>query len=135
MHEMSIAVELIGQLDRLAAEHGIRRFEEVVVAAGVLRGVVPEALDIAFACASEGTSAEGARLVLETVPARAVCGRCGASFVPKEDDYRCPRCRVPDVEILEGNDIILRSVTGAETEENGERSDEDPSRQERPEGE
>ena len=135
MHEMSIAVELIAQLDRLAGENDIRRFEEVVVAAGALRGVVPEALDIAFACASEGTSAEGARLVLETVPARALCERCGAEFAPAVDDYRCPRCRVADVEIIEGNDIILRSVTGEETSENGDRSDEDPSRQKRSEGE
>lgn len=122
MHEMAIATELIAGLERLAEEHGLDRLEEVVVAAGTLRGVVPEALDIAFTCAAEGTAAEGARLILERVPARASCRGCGGRFEPGVDDYRCPRCGEADVEILEGNDIILRSVTGGETEENGERS-------------
>ncbi|MBN1825826.1 MAG: hydrogenase maturation nickel metallochaperone HypA [Candidatus Eisenbacteria bacterium] len=135
MHEMSIAVELIAGLERLAVEHRIRRYEEVVVAAGALRGVVPEALDIAFACAAEGTPAEGARLVLETVPALAVCRACGHVFAPAVDDYLCDSCGVADVEIREGNDIILRSVTGDEEEENGDPSDENSSRQKRTESE
>ncbi len=44
MHEMAIAVELMDQLTSVAAANGLARVEEIVVAAGGMRGIVPEAL-------------------------------------------------------------------------------------------
>jgi len=111
MHEMSIAVELVRQLETLAAERDIARIEAVDVAAGVLRQIVPEALQTAFAVIAEGTCAAGAQLNLEIVPARVKCRRCGREFALEGDAYFCERCGEADVEIVAGNDILLTSVT------------------------
>lgn len=111
MHEMSIAQDLMRQLEELAEENDIVRVDAVTVRAGVLAGIVPEALDMAFACLAEGTVAEGAELTLEIEPALAECRRCGHRFEPEIDAYLCERCGVADVTILQGRDIILSSLS------------------------
>jgi hydrogenase nickel incorporation protein HypA/HybF len=112
MHEMMIATELLSQLDDLVAEHGLSRITHVSVAAGEMRGVVPEALEMAFAEASAGTAAEGATLELEIVPTQARCKGCGQVFQPTVDCFLCPGCNQADVEFVEGNDIVLCSIDG-----------------------
>ncbi len=111
MHEMSIAVELLAQLQAVAAEHGVDRVDELTVRAGALRGVVPEALDIAFECVAEGTLAEGATVNLEIVPAEVRCRACGDTYQPEPDSYLCGKCGQADVDVLSGNEILLTSVS------------------------
>ena len=108
---MSIAIELMRQLESLAAENEVDRIEEITVAGGVMRQVVPEALEIAFAAISEGTCAEGATLHLEITPIAAECRACGCRFKPDIDAFLCPQCHAADAHIVEGDDIILKSIT------------------------
>jgi hydrogenase nickel insertion protein HypA len=112
MHEMAIAVELLGQLQAVAAENDLSRIEEVTVAAGAMRGIVPEALDVAFEAVAQGTVAEGAALRLEVVAPLARCRTCGAEYEPMADSFLCSRCNQADVEIVEGDDIVLKTVSG-----------------------
>ena len=107
---MSIAVSLVDQLLELARQQRACRIEEVELETGVLQQVVPEALELAFKVASEGTVADGATLKLVEVPAVAECRPCGHRFEPAIDDYRCPRCERADVRIVAGNDIVLKTV-------------------------
>ena len=126
MHEMSIALALVDQLESLADEHGVTRIERVAIQAGIFRQIVPEALDVAFEAAAAGTRAEGAALDLEIVPAEAQCRRCGHRFEPELDAFLCDQCGQADVELLKGDDIILASITAQEPD--GEDSDGDPRR-------
>jgi hydrogenase nickel incorporation protein HypA/HybF len=112
MHEMSIAMNLVAQLCDIADRNNVRQFERVELELGVLQLVEPEALRLAFAAASTDTPAAGAGLELTEVPARARCHGCGAEFAVAVDDYLCPQCGQANVELLAGNDIVLRSVTG-----------------------
>lgn len=110
MHEMSIAVELLRELELLVKTNGVNRVTEFTVSAGQLRGVVPEALDMAFASVAEATCAAGAKLNLEFITALAQCRQCNNRFEPGTDYYLCPKCNKANVQIIEGNDIILKSV-------------------------
>ena len=111
MHEMSIAAALMTQLEQLASDRGIERFDTVTVAAGELRQIVPEALHMAFESVAEGSVAQGAELELQIVPPEARCRQCGASFRPLPDSFLCEKCGRADVDIVKGNDIVLLSVT------------------------
>lgn len=117
MHEMSIAVELLARAEEIAAEHNLRRIRSLTVRAGALRGIVPEALELAFSEAAQGTVAAGASLTVQTAPARVRCRRCGTSFAPTVDSFLCPRCNQADVEILQGQEILLLSVEGTSADE------------------
>ena len=110
MHEMSIAVELMRQLEALAAENNAERVTELTVTAGAMRAIVPEALEIAFEAVAEGTCAAGATLHLEIVPPLARCRQCGSRYEPEPDSFVCGQCNQADVEIVQGNEILLTSV-------------------------
>ncbi len=110
MHEMAIASQIVEQSLRIAAEHGAGRILEVEIEVGAMRGVVPEALQMAFTVCSEGTAAEGARLHIATVAARARCKLCGREFEPQYGFFVCPACDRADVELLAGQDILLKGL-------------------------
>jgi hydrogenase nickel incorporation protein HypA/HybF len=110
MHELSIATEILRTVLSVAAEHGADRVEEVEVEVGAMRLVVPEALAEAFKLVVEGTPAEGARLKQVEVPLRGTCRHCSRVFEPRLDSFLCPGCGQAEVDILGGNDIILKSV-------------------------
>ncbi len=111
MHEMSIAVQIIDHAVQVAGQNNATRIDEVEVQVGVMRQVVPEALEFAFSVAAEGTLAEWARLRLIEEKATAVCNACRHTFVPDvEWSFLCPQCQRADARIVAGNDIILKSL-------------------------
>ncbi|MHB9849474.1 hydrogenase maturation nickel metallochaperone HypA [Streptomyces sp. Tue6028] len=76
MHELSIAVAVVEQVEEAVRGQG-SAVESLTLRIGELAGVVPEALDFSFGLATEGTALAGARLLIETVEARARCDGCG----------------------------------------------------------
>ncbi len=116
MHEMSIAVDIIDSVLDAVSEHEPSCVEEVEVQIGVMRQVVPEALEMAFRAASEGTVVEGARLIVKEERVVAVCRQCDCLYLPEDEIYACPECGQADARIVAGNDMVLRSVV-CQTEE------------------
>ena len=110
MHEMSLAVDLMRQIDGIIEQNGVSKVHKVVLHVGVQKLVVPEAMQEAFRAITEGTRAEGALLELIEIPALVQCRVCMHQYEPKIDDYRCPVCSEADVTFLRGNDIILASM-------------------------
>jgi len=112
MHEFSIAEELLKAALEVAETHDQRAVERVRVRIGRLRQIVPEALAFAFDALTKGTLAEGAALVWEEVPTRVRCRKCETVFQPEEDWFwSCPSCGAAGGEVLEGEELILESVT------------------------
>ena len=62
MHEMSIAVAIVEQVERAAREHGATAVEAIRLQVGELAGVVPQALEFCFELACAGTVLAGAAL-------------------------------------------------------------------------
>ncbi len=110
MHEMSIAVELLRQALEIAGQHQATAIEEIDVEIGVLRQVVPEALELSFRAAAAGSIAEAAVLKLHEEKVVAVCRACGCMFLPKIDDFTCTQCGQADARMVAGNDIILKTM-------------------------
>lgn len=93
-----------------AGECGARKVLRVELTVGQMRLVVPEALEMAWQVLSDGTIAAGAELAVVETPMEARCRHCGLQFAPRIDNYLCPGCGLADVDILAGDDIILKSV-------------------------
>ena len=110
MHEMSIATGLLESVLEAAAAHGGGRVEQVELDIGAMRLVVPEALEMAWSIVSADTRAAGALLETTEVPIKARCRSCGNVFSPEIADFLCRKCLRADVEILEGDDIILKAI-------------------------
>ena len=116
MHEMAIAEALIKQVLDLARQNNAEKICEVEVSLGVMRQVVPEALDVAFAALAEGTIVQGALLNQVEKPITAQCRQCKIEYQPQPGEMQCPRCHQADYLIIDGDEIILKSLV-CETEE------------------
>ncbi|MGA4543511.1 hydrogenase maturation nickel metallochaperone HypA [Uniformispora flossi] len=115
MHEMSVALALVDHVAEAARADGRERALAVHVQIGELAGVVADALDFAFELAREGTPLEGARLVVETVPARARCRDCAAEFaVGAPPDLACRGCGGTNVELSHGRELRITAVEWAD---------------------
>jgi hydrogenase nickel incorporation protein HypA/HybF len=112
MHEMSIAESLMEQILDIAQANNMQKVAEVELDAGYLRQVIPEVMQEAFLAVTEGTIADGATLTINEIAPLAVCRKCKDEFMPQLDDFLCPQCRQADVDILKGDEIILKSLVG-----------------------
>ncbi len=107
MHELSLAEAVVEVACRHAAGRRVRSVECKV---GHLRQVVPSALVFAFELLSDGTPLEGARLVIEEVPARGVCRACGVETTMDRFPIQCSNCQSLDLEIVAGEELLVDAL-------------------------
>lgn len=107
MHEFSIAAAVV---DTAVRHAGGRRVGVVSVRCGMLRQVVPDALDFAFGIVARETLCDGARLEQEQVPTRLRCRGCGREWAIAVADFRCPACPSGDVEVRSGEELEVESI-------------------------
>ncbi|MFI5829062.1 hydrogenase maturation nickel metallochaperone HypA [Streptomyces sp. NPDC051578] len=113
MHEMSIAMAVVNQVEEAAAAAGAHTVSAVRLQVGELAGVVPDALAFCFELACAGTALEGAALTAEAVAARARCTSCtGEWAVGMPPDLCCPACgSATGTELVSGRELRILDVT------------------------
>ncbi|MFF3741237.1 hydrogenase maturation nickel metallochaperone HypA [Streptomyces sp. NPDC002566] len=112
MHEMSVALAVIDQVEQAAAQHGdVTSVRSVRLQVGELAGVVPDSLSFCFELACAGTVLDGAELVTEAVPGRARCAPCAHEWaVGMPPALTCPRCGGSGADLLSGRELKIVSV-------------------------
>ena len=110
MHELAVCQSLLRQLQALAASHAACAVRRVTVQVGTLSGVEPQLLASAFAIARAGSCAEHAELIVETLPVRIGCRRCGAEQHTRPGRLQCGSCGATDTRLLSGDELLLRQV-------------------------
>ncbi len=112
MHEMSIAMAVVGQVQEAAErDGGVTSVASVRLQVGELAGVVPDALSFCFELACAGTLLDGAELVVDSVPGRARCSSCADEWaVGMPPQLCCPACGGASPELLSGRELQIASV-------------------------
>lgn len=110
MHELSICRSLLREVERVAAANGSAEVIAITVAVGPLAGVEPSLLQRAFGVARCGTIADGARLEVEAMPIIVRCEACAAETQATVNALRCGQCGTWQVEIMSGNELLLKRV-------------------------
>lgn len=110
MHELSIALSMIDQIEREAEKNGGGTVETVYVRIGVLSGVDLQALQFAYELACEGGQLQGSRLEIESVPLLVHCGHCNATHSPDPQNLLCPHCLTGEQEIMEGRELEVTAL-------------------------
>jgi hydrogenase nickel incorporation protein HypA/HybF len=113
MHEMSMAQSILEIVSRHAAG---QRVTTVELKVGALRQVVPSALTFSFELISMGTSAEGAELRLDLIPAQGVCRACGATSRLPSFPLICESCGGFHLQIIAGEELTVESLELQEVE-------------------
>ena len=109
MHELSIAKNIIDIVTDNLAEYPEARVDLIKVEIGVFSGVDPEALRFCFPLTAEGSSVEGAELLIDTVPLTVNCNECGNDHAIS-DLMQCPVCGSLKVTIASGRELAVSSV-------------------------
>jgi len=110
MHEMSVAMSIVDIAEQTAREKNAEKIVSVTVDIGDLSGVMADAVLFCYEAASRGLRAEGSRLIVNRIGARAWCPECEKEFTPKDAFVTCPECVSFGGKILAGGELAVRSV-------------------------
>jgi len=115
MHELSIVASVVDtvteSLQALPDGSKGARVLEVRLRIGALAGVMVDSLEFCWGIATEGTSLEGSRLVVKTVPVVMHCAVCDADVeLEGMQSFRCPRCDEPCSDLRQGRELEIESI-------------------------
>ena len=110
MHEYSIVQALLNQIENVAKENEASKVTKIVTKIGVMSGVEPHLLEIAFNTFKEGTLCDGAEFIMNIQPLVIECQKCKTKTTLKELAYCCPKCKSLEVEVVDGEDMFLMSL-------------------------
>ena len=114
MHEMSLAQNIVDIVQKTAIQHGVHKVLKVTIRAGQLRGIIPDQLRFCFSFVAKDTVAEGAELLVHTLPIQARCKTCRSLFWVTEYKFACPDCAAEDVEVVQGMELLVENIEVAE---------------------
>ena len=110
MHEVGIMESVLEIAESQARASGALRILEIKIRVGRMTGIVPEALEHAFAVLREGTIAAAARLDVEFVPGAFWCVTCAAEFDSDDLIGGCPTCHEPSFDMRRGRELDVVSL-------------------------
>lgn len=107
MHELSLTQGVV-EICESSAEG--RRVTAVVLQIGELSSVVPEAVEFCFEACAKGTLLEGARLIIEQIPAKGKCNDCSAEFSLRSYFNSCPSCGGNRITVISGEELRVKEM-------------------------
>ncbi len=110
MHEYSVVQALLNQCEEVAEQNKATKVMKIIVKIGVMSGVEPHLLQVAFDTFKEGTVCDEAELTLNSQKLKLECKECGNIFEVDEVRYFCMKCESLRVKVLDGEDMYLMSL-------------------------
>ena len=110
MHELSVCLALMQQVERIAREHEAESVEQVVLQVGPLSGVEAHLLERAWPLASAGTLAREAQLVIQNAPVSVRCTQCDAVSNVAPNRLLCSLCGDFRTRLISGDKMLLLSL-------------------------
>jgi len=110
MHEYSIVQSLLDSCEENAKANEAKKVTKVVVKIGVLSGVEPDLLQIAFDTFKEKTICEEAEFIMNIQPVVIQCEKCKEESILEKHQYNCPKCEAIEIKILDGEDMFLMQL-------------------------
>lgn len=110
MHELSVCLSLLREVQRIAREHNAARVTRIVVTVGPLSGVEPGLLRNAYPLAVAGSVAEDAEFVIDVSDIVVRCSQCGAESPAKPNRLLCGACGDYRTNLVSGDEMVLQSL-------------------------
>lgn len=117
MHELSIVLSIVEAAEEQARKHGASSVESISLEIGTLAGIEPDALAFAWEAGLPGTILANAERRIHYIQARARCLDCNHEFEIEQLYQACPRCGNYFTELLQGQELKIRSLTLTTAEE------------------
>ena len=110
MHEYSIVQSLLDQCEDNAKANNATKVTKVVVKIGVMSGVEPDLLQIAFDTFKEGTMCENCEYIQNIQPIIIRCHKCNQESTLEKNEYCCSHCQSLELGVIDGEDLMLMQL-------------------------
>ncbi len=110
MHELGVISSMVKTIEEIIKKEGFTEVQKLVLEVGELSGVIPHYMEVCFPAAVYKTFMENTILEMETVPGIVRCKDCGREFNATAQDFTCPECGSHNMEILSGNDVMIKEI-------------------------
>lgn len=110
MHELSVCLSLVQQVDAIARERNAARVTRITLSIGPLSGVEPDLLEHAYPLASAGTVAAEAELVIESAEVVVRCSECESETTVTPNKLLCGSCGDFRTRVISGDELTLMRV-------------------------
>lgn len=110
MHELGVLNSMVHTIERIVKEQNLTQVHKLVMEVGELSGIVPRYLELSWPAAAYKTFMENTELELIVVPGIVKCRSCGRVYNAVYSDLSCPGCGSSVMDILEGNDMIIKEI-------------------------
>lgn len=110
MHEMSIAQELIRQIEEHVSAERRPSVRNIALRIGTLSSILPESLTFCFDALVNQTLLQSAKLSIELVPYTLHCTACNHSFEPEGWAHVCPKCGSSQLISQTGQELELAYI-------------------------
>ncbi len=110
MHELSLCQSLLRQVAAIVSEQGSGFVSLIELQVGELSGVEPALMQHAFPVVSQGSIAQGARLLIQTRPLRVLCERCGSESDAEAGNLSCRACGNWQTRLISGDELLLTRI-------------------------
>ena len=110
MHELSICMSLLEQVQAIAAERGASRVTRIELQVGPLSGVESDLLRHAWPMAAAGTLAADAEFIVDEATIVVRCNACAAESAAKANRLVCGDCGDFHTTVISGDEMILQRV-------------------------
>lgn len=110
MHELSVCLSLMQQVERIARERNAEKVTKITLNIGPLSGVEPDLLRNAYPLAAAGTVAEDAELVMEIADIVVQCSQCDSETTVMPNKLVCGSCGDFRTRVTSGDELTLMRV-------------------------
>ncbi len=110
MHEYSVVQALLEKIETIAEENDAIKVTKIITKIGVMSGIEPHLLEIAFNTFKERTICDGAEFVMNIQPVTVQCLDCEAENELEKLHYRCPECESLNIKVIDGEEMYLMTL-------------------------
>jgi len=99
-------------VEEAAGANHLSRLTKIVLEIGQFSGVEVGALAFSFDAVKAGTILEKAEIEYLSPPLVLVCKNCETEYLGDWEDLQCPACRMVDFDIIQGQELKIKSIAG-----------------------
>lgn len=111
MHELGIVMNVIRQVEQVAAENGVKQVCRLDMEVGEVSSVVPELFKDCFEWAKKKTTyLKEAELELVILEGISYCRDCKSTYSTTAYAKKCPNCGSGNTYLVTGNEINIKQI-------------------------
>lgn len=110
MHEYAVTKGLLNIVLEEARKAGAEKVVEIRLVIGDLSTVIDDSVQMYFDIMSQGTVAQGAKLIFKRIQSEFCCKSCGNKYNKPKTGFACPLCGGDGVPTGVGKEFYIESI-------------------------